>query len=223
MIVDIIDQKNYNSYNIKVAQIWGLDCAVYFNTIFNLRDSANLILVDSTTRQIIKDMTMLTSEQQKDFDSRLISIGVIEKIDSSNIKINVDKYIAIFNTDDIKVIEEVSKVVKKKKTKADFAKDELRTLIKTADPELRDCYAAWIDAVFSKQGWMSRKSVEVGQDLIDKYAQKNTFIIKELLDIAAINGYRDIQWAINKFEEDNKKQKKPVSTNTEIKLATDLF
>ena len=95
----------------------------------------------------------------------------------------------------------------KKKTKKDAIKDDLKTLIHATNGELRDAYSSWIDAVFERQGWMSKKSVEVGQELIDRYTERNLDFAIEILTIAAVGGYRDIQWAIDEYEKNKGKQK----------------
>ena len=47
----------------------------------------------------------------------------------------------------------------KKKTKAEAIKDEMKSFVIATNQELREAYFDWIDSVFAKQGWMSKKSV----------------------------------------------------------------
>ena len=148
------------------------------------------------------------------------------KISFNEIKLNIDVLFSLFSEDNKDILKEFSKTIKKKSSKEDIIKIELKSCINSTNAELRDAYAAWIDSVIAKQGWMSKKAVEVGQNLIDTYSNRNLDIALKLLDIASIGGYRDIQWAINEYEKNIthnvvKNYKKEVERK--IELSTDIF
>ena len=229
MLQDLINPKNYNNYNIKIAQLWGLDCAVYLSTILSfIEDKKESIKVD---RNRIKELTTLTKDQQMQLDSRLIDLNIITK-KTDNIKINFDVLFSMFNTTNIEITKEIAPVVTKKRTKQDILKEEFKSYIHTDNPELRDAYAAWIDGVFARQGWMSKKSVEMGQQKIDSYSNRNLDLAINILNIASIGGYRDINWAINEYE---KKEKEKINrksfnltpslniSNKSLELSNDIF
>ena len=63
---------------------------------------------------------------------------------------------------------------------------------------------------------MSKKSVELGQKLIDSFSGRNLDLAIKILDIASIGGYRDIQWAINSYKENVKDNITNYSSNREF-------
>ena len=72
--------------------------------------------------------------------------------------------------------------------------------ITTTNEELREAYSEWIDTVYTKQGWMSKKSVVLAQQMIDNFSNHNLDIALKIIDIATVNGYRDMEWAITNYK-----------------------
>ena len=103
--------------------------------------------------------------------------------------------------------------------------------MKTTNSELRDAYGSWIDAVIDRQGWMSKKSVELGEELIDSFSNRNLDVAISVLNLASINGYRDINWAIDAYKKQQKisnpihvsKVSKPNTVSKEIRLSQEIF
>lgn len=223
-------------YNIKIARMFGLQAAVYLSAVLKydgvnniVRDNIDFIVIN---RDNIKNITTLDIEQQKNIDNIFIGIGLffITSIDNE-INIDYSILISLYNEINEDISKSIVPKIIKKRTKSDVIKDELKSYIKTDNGELRDAYASWIDAVFAKQGWMSKKSVELGQKLIDNYCNHNLDLAIELLNIASIGGYRDIQWAINSYEEELKKKlaktnivfNKDIEPKKKIVLAQEVF
>jgi len=219
-----------NSYNVFIANMFGLEAAVYLNTIIHLDGVSNIVEDNldyiKINRNEIKKITTLNVESQKNIDNIFIKIGLFKVKMEDRIHIEYPILISLYNDNNENILSEIVPKIVKKRTKSDIIKDELKTYIKTDNGELRDSYSAWIDAVFAKQGWMSKKSVELGQKLIDDYCNRNLDTAIEILNIASIGGYRDIQWAINSYEENKKKQvaRIPVTLNKdfEVKKKIDL-
>lgn len=206
-----------NKYNVYIANKFGLEAAVYLSAVIsyqmNYAFCSDKLEID---RDFISKETTLSFETQKNIDNLFSKLGVFNFSSTSELKIDYEKYLALFDISNEKVILDVSNNVLKKKTKSDIIKDELKSLIKTDNGELRDAYAAWIDSVFAKQGWMSKKSVELGQKLIDSFSGRNLDLAIKILDIASIGGYRDIQWAINSYKENVKDNITNYSNNREF-------
>ena len=215
----------YHGYNIHVANMLGLNSAVYLSAVLsNVDEDTDEVVVD---RDKIYHITTLDSTAQHNLDSTFSKLNVFNVESENKIHINFPALLALYNEDNKDAIAEIIPKVTKKRTKADVIKDELKSYIKTTNGELRDAYASWIDAVYAKQGWMSKKSVELGQKLIDTYSNRNLDIAIELLNIASIGGYRDIQWAINSYEDNLKKRMKATSSivlnnNSEVKKPVEL-
>lgn len=224
-----------NNYNIKIANLFGLEAAVYLSAVQH-QDGVNNIIEEGVdfivlNREKIKDITTLSIESQRNIDKIFSDIGVFEFSSKDRLHMNYNMLLSIYNDANDSILKDMVPKITKKKTKADAIRDELRTLIKTDNSELRDAYSSWIEAVFAKQGWMSKKSVELGQKLIDEYCNRNLDTAIEILNIASISGYRDIQWAINSYEENKRKQisRVPVTLNKDfevkkkIELAQEVF
>lgn len=210
---------SFGRYNIFLASVFGLDVSVYLTYILD-NQSDNQFILD---RNVVLKNTFLSLDQQKDIEKRLVAIQLIS-IDKDVITINFDILNSIFEEKDKETLIDLSKLTKKKNTKQDAMKRNLKSYIHTTNPELRDAYTLWIDAVFDRQGWMSERAVTSGQDIIDNYSSRNLDVALDILKIAAINGYRDLQWAVNTYE----KEKPTYATYTttspkEIKLAKDIF
>ena len=94
--------------------------------------------------------------------------------------------------------------------------------------ELIEAYSDWIDAVYAKQGWMSKKAVTLGQSVVDNFSKRDLDVALAVISIAAMHGYVDMQWAINKYLEQYKVKREmnytsnPVIT-TPVELSSEAF
>ena len=237
MLIELLSTSNYVSYNVKLAQILGLNTAVYLSELMNVNDKAirknkidNKYLVLS--REYITERTTLMEEEQLKIDNNLIKIGILEKGEKENqLALNISNLTALVMTEDEDVIESIKKLTKLKnkgsrKTKAEKIKEELRTNVITDNEELKEAYNDWIDAVYAKQGWLSKKAILHAQNVIDTFTNRNLDIALKILDIAAVNGYRDMDWAVTKYKEqykvsyqftnNNKSTERKVSVSSEV-------
>lgn len=234
MLVDFISRENYNSYNVKLANILGLNNAIYLSTLIDIYytymaknkvDESGFIKIK---RDYVKSITTFTLEMQYELDRQLSYISLLTVKEKDLIKLDINKIISIFDEDNKFAVEEIKKLIPKKRSKQDVIKDELKREIKSTNGELRDAYSNWIDAVFSRQGWMTKASVVSGQQLIDKYSHRNLDIAIEILNIASINGYRDIQWAIDRYDSEKSKStsidlKNDFVQNRQVTLSQEVF
>jgi len=215
MLVDLLSMDNYVSYNIKLAEIIGLHPAIYISELLNINEKAvrkDKLNEDAFTvcRDYITKRTTLSKDEQKQIDELLLSVGVLKVSDDNPDSLTLDLTVltALISAEPValsKLEDIIKKAAKpKKRTKAEAIVDNLKALIETSNDELKSAYKDWIDAVYAKQGWMSAKSVTVGQKTVDNYANHNLDLALQILEIAAMNAYRDIQWAINAYEKDYK-------------------
>lgn len=216
MLIDLLSMDNYVQYNIKIAEILGLHPAIYISELLNINEKAvrkdklsdDCFIVD---REYIQKRTTLSKEEQNDIDTMLLNLGILKKSKSNpnglTLDLTVLTSLVSAEPTSIKNLEKVivaSKSATKRRTKAEAIVDNLKSHIDTANNELREAYCDWIDAVYAKQGWMSVKSVTVAQRTVDSYSNHNLDLALQLLEIASINGWREIQWAINSYEKDYK-------------------
>lgn len=212
MLLDLLSLDNYVNYNIKIAEMLGLHEAIYLSELMNINEKAvrkakvtdNYFTVD---RKYITKRTTLSKDEQISIDKKLTELGILKyNVEDNNILIlNIGLLISLLNGDT--EFEKVNlpitaKKSTKRKTKEEQSKEEMKTYIEVTNSELYDAYCEWIDAVFAKLHWMSRKSVEVAQKSIDEASGRNLDIALKILEIATVNGWKDVSYAIKKYKED---------------------
>lgn len=239
MLIDLLSSSNYVSYNVQLAELLGLHTAIYLSELMNINEKA--IKKDklnnnyfTLVRSYITARTTLEEKEQLEIEENLLKLGILEQGEQKDtISLNITTLTTLMMDPDESLIDKISKMKKKSsskrgRTKADAIKDNLKSNLKVSNQELRDAYCAWIDAIYDKQGWMSVKCVTVAENTIDSFSNRNLDIALKLLEIASIHGYRDIQWAINKYNQEFKVSyqsspipKKVVTSNSE--LSSEVF
>ena len=233
MLIELISTSNYVNFNIKVAEIIGLHPAIYLSEIMNVNDKA--IRKDKVTdssflldRDYIKRRTTIGVDEQLEIEKNLIKIGIIEKPtdDENCIILNINVLTTLMMSTDEDLVSGVKKLSKlksekkKRGTKSEAIKDNLLTNIVTTNIELLEAYKEWIDAVVAKEGWMSKKAVLYGQSVIDEFSNRDLDVALGVLAIAAMHGYRDIQWAVNKYKEQYRVKREFVQQHNYSPVAT---
>lgn len=230
MLIELLSTSNYVSFNIKLAEILGLHPAIYVSELMNINDKAirkdkmneSSFLLD---REYVKRRTTLTVEEQLEIENNLIKLGIVEKPndDANCVILNINILTALLTTTDTDLIGNVEKLskVKNKRTKADAIKQNLKSSIVTTNVELYEAYSDWIDAVVSKEGWMSKKAVALGQQVVDDFSHRDLDKALTLIGIATVHGYRDMSWAVNKYN--SQYQFKREVVQTPVKLSSEVF
>ena len=226
MLLDLLSTDMSVSYNVKLANRIGLHTSIYITELLNINRKAILKnkLFDSTyfkvDRDYIEARTTLDKKEQRELDVVLVNLNVLKIHPTSNdiVHLDVDALSGILLDDDLQVAVNVKRASKiKKNSKKDAVSRALKMSISVTDPELRQAYDDWIDAVLLREGWMSKPAVVNGQRVIDSYTGKDLDVALEILRIAAISGYRDIEWAIEKYE------KNRVSGSVSARLNTPAY
>lgn len=236
MLIDLLSTSNLVSFNIKVAEVLGLHQAIYIAELMNINDKAirkNKMTDNHFTldRNYMTTRTTITETEQLEIEAGLKKVGIltVDESNPNNISLDIEALTSILMSPDEKLLKDVTKLVDKKankRTKADVIKDQLKKNIVTTNKEMIDAYSSWIDSVFAKNGWMSKKAVVDAQTLIDTYTNKNLDLALKIIGIADINAYRDMQWAINNYEANYKvtykvQQVKPVAAS-EVKVGKEF-
>lgn len=217
MLIDLLSMDNYISFNVKVANVLGLNEAVYLSELMNINEKAmrKSTVVDNfftLDREYITRRTTLTKEQQLSIDSYFAEIGLltVDKEHNNNITLNISVLTKIVDADTdedtITQLKQKTKAVEKVKSRTKVTKEqqlceEMKSHIETDNPELYKAYCEWIDAVFLKLHWMSAKAVKVGQELVDEASGRDLDIALKIVEIATVNGYKDMTWAVKTYKE----------------------
>ena len=219
MLIDILSPGNYVSYNVYLAQMLGLECAIYLSELLRINEqlnqNANLkegkFIVD---RAYIARRTTFDDKKQKALEERLADIGLInlEKSKRNVISLNLPFLVDMVSDSDENNKKSIEKLWKtceaksKKKTKEEVMRENLYACIRTENAELITAYMQWIDAICDRFGWMAKASVTFAQDAVDKESSYDLDVALDIIKIATINGYKDMQWAINTYESDKRKR-----------------
>lgn len=238
MLIDLLSMSNYVNYNVKVAQILGLDAAIYVSELLNINDKAlhkNKVKGEYFTidRMYIQSRTTFDETTQLSIEDKLVKLGIVVKDAKApnDISLNITALTSIMMSPDETLLKDISKIVKSKsspkRTKAEAIKDTLKENITTTNEELRAAYSDWIDSVFAKDGWMSKKAVVSAQGVVDDFSKFDLDVALKVVEIAAINGYRDMSWAVNTYKKDYTVQyrMKPVHAMTaeQVQLSDEKF
>lgn len=211
MYLDLIAQSNYMTFNINAANLFGLDASVYLSELISIQEKATrknvlvggFVLLD---REYIAKRTTIDVESQLSIDSKFIDIGIMEKRSVNEINLNIKQLAYIITQEDEPVRDEVISVMRKakhlsKKIKDDYNIEYLKRLVSVGCDELKNAYYEWIDCVYQRDGFMTKKAVTCAQEVIDRYSNHDLDKALEVLRIAAINAYRDVTWAISIVED----------------------
>lgn len=211
-LFDLLSTDMYVSYNIRLAHILDLNSAIYISELLNINRKAiekNKLKEGGffkLNRDYIEERTTLKKEDQKEIDTRLKSIKLIDIGESSDLlKLNIDVLTSIILGEKELVATVVQTAKRGRPSKQEIVIRALKANIETTNAELRQAYEDWIDAVSAKQGWMTKVHVIEGQNTLNNYnTTRDLDIALNILKIATMGGYRDISWAINEYEKKNK-------------------
>lgn len=242
MLIELLSMSNYGNYNIKLAHLFGLNHAIYLAQLLDINSKAiaKNKLEDKyfkLDRKYIESRTTLTKEQQLDIDEDLKKIGIliVSESDKNMLSLDISMLTSILSSDDESIDLNIKTILKKnqtqkksKMTQKDKTISELKGFINPTNPEIVDALEGWIEGVYARPGgFLSRRAIILFQGTIDSYADHNLDLALELINIATVNGYRDAQWAINKYESNYKPtykiQNSRSSTNTSPVVSEEIF
>lgn len=234
MFVDLLNSYNYLMVNMSAIKIFGLNISVYSAELLNIYKKACMkkkLIEDKyfeVDRKLIKEHTSLTEEEQLACDVNLKKINLISYYQEGNtniISFDLETFASLITSEDMKFIKKISESVKinsprgTKEAQKEAILTNLKTAIDSDSQELNGALSEWVDAVYSKQGWMSKKSIEVFQQVLYNYAKGDLKVALRVVEIATAGGFRDCTWAINDYEKELRVNKIQVRT-TEQKIAT---
>lgn len=215
MLLDLLSSDNYVSYNVKVAQIMGLDVAVYLAELININHKAiNKQKIDNNcftvNRQYVENRTTLTLEQQIVCDKKLLDAGIIGKnVDKSDeMYIDANALLNLIAAGDAKLLDKVTKITRLadvgkngKLTKREMEARTCKSAITTTEKELKNALTQWVDAVYARPGgFLTKRAVEIFERDLYQYTNGDLDLALKLVDIATVGGYRDFNWTKDDFE-----------------------
>lgn len=236
MFLDLICTDNQISCNVRAAKLLGLECAIYLNELINIyakatkKDKLNENGYFRLSRSYITTRTTLTFKRQLELDQCLQNVEIItkDKDDSDLMCIDIDMYASILTNQDSNISKKVEKLVgKKSKLERDEDKktaimDRLKSNIKIDNEELRNAYYDWIESVYAKPGgFLSNSAIKIFEDTVNSYAKGDLDLALAILRIATVRSYKNADWVINIYEEQNKNKLRTTTVRNlnDIKLS----
>lgn len=226
MLIELLNSNNYISFNIKTAQIFGLNTAVYLSELFKIYEKAmnkNKLIDDNyfkLDRKYVFIRTTVSSEEQIRIDEKMNVIGIIKKHQTNPdiLKLDTKLYASIITSEDVELLEDLSerfnttpKKEKKslKETKTEKIVENLKNSISCSDYELLTALRAWVDSIYAnpKGNYLSKESIKLFQETLYSYTKGDLDLALRLVKIATIQGYKDCSWAISVYEKDEKIRK----------------
>lgn len=223
MLLDLIDTNNYASYNIRLAQILGLEAAVYCNQLLTIQNKAlrknrlaeGFVCLD---RDYIQRQTTLSLDRQIALDLQLEQIGVMQRQpeDSNKILLQVEALGGLITDEadldlQAKLSEAIESKWQKKKARLE-AKEAKQQAIKTQllqglgcrNVELQAALGNWIDAINQnpKVPPVNKATLRTFYDTVNGYTHgADLDQALKIIQIATAYSWRDARWAIDRYEQ----------------------
>lgn len=234
MFIDLLNSYNYLMVNMDAIRIFGLNSAVYCAELLNIYKKATMKkkLIDGAyfevNRKFIYEQTSLTEEEQLICDLNLMRIDIISNYKSNPnvISFNFELFASLIASEDMKEIKKISKAVKVstprgvKELKQQAVLENLKKAVDSGNDEINKALKDWVEVIYEKNGWASKKMVESFQETLYDYTQGDVKVALDLVKIATLSGWKDCTWAIKSYE--SRKLNKPRVTEQKIAQEDDL-
>lgn len=232
MLIDLLSPGNFVSYNVIVAKLIGLHEAIYVSELLRINEKATskgkttdgFFILD---RDYMEHRTTFNVEEQKLIEKKLKNLGVLlspETDNESAMKVDTELLTGMLMSEDEKLLDKIKVFAGKKPrmTKQEKILSNLQQNVTCSNDELKSAYYDWIESVITKSGWLSKAAVVLAQETVDDFAQHDLDVALDVVRIASVNGYRDINWAIQRYRE-SRQQAKPVKQARRKNLGDDVF
>ena len=209
MLVELLSQSNYQSFNIKLAHLLGLETSIYLNVLIDINEKAyrkNKVIDDgffTVDRNYIQERTTLTKAKQVKIESELNRVGLVE-LSNDHIKICLDILTSLVLEENESIKKDLSNFRKaaSSKSKGDYILENVKRNIDTSFPmELQKAYADWLDSVYSKLNFINKQTLFNAQKEIDEASNRNLDVALNIINIATANGWKDMRWAVKVYKE----------------------
>lgn len=219
MLLDLLSSSNIVSFNIKVADLIGLEGAVYLSELMSINEKAlrknktidgDFFYID---RDYIQSRTTLTPAKQKKIEEKLCILEILNqnKNQEDTFRIDVELLASILDSEiDEETRIKIKKIAKKKspEDKQLGYKINAKNNVQTTIPPLRTLFYNWIDAVFDRGKYLSSMAVQENEKKLYE-ATSDLEAQKAIMTQAACTGYADLKWAIEDYFKKNPSAKPP--------------
>ena len=193
------------AYDVKTAKIFGINSAVLLNVINMFKDSNNTAIIDTDSLFNITglDQTMLKNVEDALTQANIITVKCAKNSIKHTYTLNIKNLVDIFNNYDYNYMVNSfvpNNTTSTKRTHMTQKAKHIITLkhkINTDDTVLNQYLCDWVDAVYQNpKGFITDQGLVIAINDLLKYDKEQQYAI---LKIAIKNGYRDLEWAMNKI------------------------
>lgn len=218
MLLDLINPSNQNSFNIKLAHTIGLESAIYCNELLNILgkveaknkfDAEGYFKLD---RKYVFKRTTISEQDQYTIDDKLENINLITRRpgEKNILKFDINLLSEIISQEDLSLQEDLRKKTKikngretketKRAARCIGVKNYISSLCK--DSTIAEYMCKWIESVYDMGKGLSKNSAELFYNNLNNYCKGDLDRAIRILEIATTLGYRECNWAINKYEDE---------------------
>lgn len=203
------------AYSADVAKIFGVHSAVLLATLDNLLNIARVngdcsgrVLV---SREDIYETTAIDEKSQLAAENILSSIGVLSVTPAKNSKrlsYSIDekklREVLLSNVSIVGLCTQ--EAPKEKTTKKREQGSRVKKAIDYGDEQVDEKLKSWLSSLYEiGKGGLSKESVCMQQEELKKFSKGNNAVAIEVINIAIKNGWRNLEWAIRRYQETNNK------------------
>lgn len=222
--------------NTKMIEVFGIQTATYWAMLIDIMPRVVNKKYEELTstgyftveRCRIVEKIGMTVEEQLTCDQGLMRAGVvaIHPEDPNKLSIDCARALEIILEDDAKVLKDIRKKAKTKKTDETTAKiaGKVATFSAFAAtlthiPEVQEAYRLWVTAlVEGKKCAFSKTTIQLFHETMTAYTN-NPALQVEILRSAAASGYTNAEWVINSLS----KRSTTISAATHIGVTQKQF
>lgn len=208
MLVELLSQSNYQSFNIKLAQLLGLESSIYLSALIDINEKAyrkdkiidGFFIVD---RDYVEQRTTLNKTRQSKIENELSRVGILQ-LSNEYIKINLEILTSLVLEENEDIRKDLSSFRKAAtaKSKGDYILNAVKSNIDQTLPiELQQAYSNWLDSVYSKFNFINKQTLFNAQTEVNNAANHDLNVAVDIVNIAAANGWKDMKWAVKVYKE----------------------
>ena len=232
MLIDIISSDNIQSYNTWLAHKLGLHTSIYLSVLIELNSKAiknNELKEDkfhsfNIDRDYITSKTTFSLDEQHKLDDILCNMCILKlSTDKTYGCLNFEVLTGLSLTENQDILNSFERVKKNasKEPKSTYILRSVKSKINPKYPyQIQQGLKDWLEALVDKFGFINSATLDSAQKLLDPIIYSDLKKAEEVIKICTINGYREMEWGINKY---NSLQKLSVnnSVNTNVSMNSD--
>lgn len=232
MLIELLSNSNNQTYNVWLAHKIGLNVAIYFSVLL---DDYKLALEEGTVddeqfftpnRKFITAKTTFIETDQFNFEECLAKLGFITlSKDKSKCKLNLTLFIGMMNAENKEIDTFCTAIKNTSVNKNEGILIGVKKKINKNYPgNVQNALGEWLNTINEKYGYVNKTMISQAQKQLDNFIYSDLNKALEIIEIATVQAYRDMTWAITRYNELHKNDAvKTTVLTTKQHLSNDYF